>query len=76
MAKKDRQFSNSDPRNKVGEDVRVGDRLKGSRVTHVKRERKNGSMGFRIRLEDKRAAWVAPKTKVMDVDFRAPVSAR
>lgn len=64
-----RQFSNEDPRNRTGKDIKVGMVVHGQFVTHVKSERRGGKMGFRIRLKDKRAAWVSPNTRVIDVKF-------
>jgi hypothetical protein len=54
--------------------LKVGDLVRGSTVTHIKAERRGGRSGLRVRLKDKRAAWMLPTTRVVDVNFERPGS--
>ena len=79
MSKKSkRQFGTDspDPRTKRAEAVRVGDKLKGARVTHVKRERKGGREGLRIRLSDGRRTWARHDAPIHDAVFERPLTSK
>jgi hypothetical protein len=64
--------SDTDVRHKRADSYKIGDKLKGSNIAAIRRERKGGRHGLRIVLADGRRAWMRPETRVYDAEFTRP----